>query len=42
MWFNTLLLALREILLRELRYVGRVRHFTEECRLLERREWHGL
>ncbi|MEQ1502657.1 MAG: HRDC domain-containing protein [Myxococcota bacterium] len=35
------LLALREILLRELRYVGRVRHFTEECRLLERREWHG-
>lgn len=35
------LLALREILLRELRRVGRVRHFHEECRLLERREWHG-
>ena len=35
------LLALREILLRELKKVGRVRHFHEECRLLERREWHG-
>lgn len=35
------LLALREILLRELRQIRRVRHFHEECRLLERREWHG-
>jgi ribonuclease D len=35
------LLALRELLLWELRGVGRVQHFREECRLLERREWHG-
>ncbi|MEZ4236091.1 MAG: ribonuclease D [Myxococcota bacterium] len=35
------LLALREILLWELRKVGRTRHFREECRLLERREWQG-
>jgi ribonuclease D len=35
------LLALREILARRLRAVGRMRHFREECRLLERREWQG-
>lgn len=35
------LLALREILERSLRHAGRKRHFVEECRILERREWHG-
>ena len=35
------LLALRELLLSGLRRVGRVRHFREECALLERREWQG-
>jgi ribonuclease D len=35
------LLALREILQRRLRAAGRVRHFREECRILERREWGG-
>lgn len=35
------LLALREILERSLRASGRRRHFVEECRILERREWHG-
>jgi ribonuclease D len=35
------LLALREILLRELRRKDRVRHHREECRFLERRRWHG-
>lgn len=35
------LLALREILLRELRRAGRVRHHREECRFLERRRWTG-
>ena len=35
------LLALREILKRRLNQIGRMRHFREECRLLERREWHG-
>ncbi|MEQ1567749.1 MAG: HRDC domain-containing protein [Myxococcota bacterium] len=35
------LLALREILKRDLRGIRRARHFTEECRLLERRKWQG-
>jgi ribonuclease D len=35
------LLALREILDRSLRAAGRRRHFVEECRILERREWQG-
>lgn len=35
------LLALREILLRRLRSVGRLRHMTEECRILEKRRWAG-
>lgn len=35
------LLALREILVRELRRAGRVRHHREECRYLERRRWQG-
>lgn len=35
------LLALKEILERRLIRVDRKRHFKEECRLLERREWQG-
>lgn len=35
------LLALREIMVRELRRVGRTRHLKEECRILQKREWHG-
>jgi ribonuclease D len=35
------LLALREILVRELLRVDRLRHHREECRFLERRKWHG-
>ncbi len=31
--------ALREIMLRQLRAAGRVAHHTEECKLLEAREW---
>jgi ribonuclease D len=35
------LLALREIMTRELLRVGRLRHHREECRFLERRRWSG-
>lgn len=33
------LLAIREILIRRLRQVGRLGHLREECRILERRKW---
>jgi ribonuclease D len=33
------LLAIREILIRRLRVLGRLDHLREECRLLEKREW---
>lgn len=35
------LLALREILMRKLERVDRVRHMVEECSLVEEREWQG-
>ncbi len=35
------LLALREILTRQLARVGRVSHHIEECSLIEEREWQG-
>lgn len=33
--------ALREIMSRRLRQVGRMRHLREECKLLEKRKWQG-
>lgn len=33
--------ALREIMSRSLRELGRMRHLREECRILEKREWKG-
>jgi ribonuclease D len=35
------LLALREILVRELRRVGRLAHHREECQFLQKRRWSG-
>jgi ribonuclease D len=35
------LLALREIMTRQLKRIGRMRHLREECNILQRREWHG-
>src|SRR5690606_8131217 len=35
------LLALREILRRDLIKSGRIGHLEEECRILEKREWAG-
>ncbi|MCA9494878.1 MAG: HRDC domain-containing protein [Myxococcales bacterium] len=35
------LLALHEVLIRELRRVGKLRHQREECQVLERRRWQG-
>lgn len=33
------LLAIREIMIRRLKQVGRLRHLREECRILEQRKW---
>lgn len=33
--------ALREIMSRSLRQLGRMRHLKEECRILEKRQWMG-